>query len=73
MLTSIPDIAKWNTSKVENISGLFKGCESLISLPNISKWNTKNVTVMNSIFCDCEQLLFMTESSFKLIIAFFPT
>ncbi len=38
-LISIPDISKWNVSKVNNISKMFYGCNSLITLPDISKWN----------------------------------
>ena len=42
-LKSLPDISKWNTQNVENISGLFYSCELLKSLPDISKWNTENI------------------------------
>ena len=28
-------ISKWNTSNVENMSGMFIGCKSLNSLPDI--------------------------------------
>ena len=35
-LKSLPDISKWNTSKVNNISHLFSNCKSLKSLPDIS-------------------------------------
>ena len=46
---SLPDISKWNTSKVTNMSDMFYKCSSLLSLPDISKWNTSNVTNMNNI------------------------
>ena len=42
-LSSLPDISKWDTSKVINMSNIFSGCISLSSLPDISKWNTNNV------------------------------
>ena len=43
-LSSLPDISKWNTSNVIDMSGMFTNCSSLLSLPDISKWNTINVT-----------------------------
>ena len=38
-LTSMPDISKWNTKNLNNISVMFQNCLSLSFLPNISKWN----------------------------------
>ena len=32
-----PDISNWNTTNVNNMSGMFEGCRSLKSLPDISK------------------------------------
>ena len=32
-LTSLPDISKWNTSKVKYMSGMFDGCISLDKRP----------------------------------------
>ena len=43
-LPSLPDISKWKTNNVKDMSGMFSNCESLSSLPDISKWNTKNIT-----------------------------
>ena len=45
-LSSLPDISKWNTSNVNDMSNIFNGCEVLSSLPDISKWNTSNVNDM---------------------------
>ena len=45
-LISLPDISKWNTKNVEDMSLMFNGCKSLISLPDISKWNIKNIKEM---------------------------
>ena len=42
-LSSLPDISKWNTIKVTNMSYMFYDCKSLISLSDISNWNTNNV------------------------------
>ena len=50
LLSSLPDISKWNTQNITNMSNLFDGCESLSSLPDISKWRTDNVTDMSSMF-----------------------
>ena len=43
-LLSLPDISKWNTNNVNDMSFMLSGCSSLLSLPDISKWNTNNVT-----------------------------
>ena len=45
-LSSLPDISKWNTDKVTDMSYMFFGCSSLSCLPNISKWDTNNTTNM---------------------------
>ena len=42
-LESVPDISKWNTNNINNMSFLFYECTSLKSLPDISKWNLSNV------------------------------
>ena len=42
-LSSLPDISKWNTSKVWNMNGIFYQCTSLSYLPNIENWNIKKV------------------------------
>ena len=55
-LLSLPDISKWNTNNVTDISGIFSDCSSLSSLPDISKWNTNNVDDMNTIFWNCSSL-----------------
>jgi len=55
-LSSLPDIAKWNTNNVTNMSYMFSGCSSLSSIPNISKWNTNNVTNMSYMFYNCSSL-----------------
>ena len=36
-LISLPDLSKWNITKVKNMSYMFWGCNSLISLPDIFK------------------------------------
>ena len=60
LLSSLPDISKWNTSNVTNMSNMFNGCSSLSSLPDISKWITNNVTNnvtnMSYMFSGCSSL-----------------
>ena len=48
-LSSLPDISKWNTSNVINMSSIFYFCYKL-PLPDISKWNTSNVNNMSNMF-----------------------
>ena len=54
-LESLPDISKWNTDKVTDISEMFYGCQKLLSLPDISKLlinsdiNRNNLSENNSI------------------------
>ena len=55
-LINLPDISKWNTSNINNMSGIFRGCFLLYSLPDISKWNTSNVTNFSSMFMGCSNL-----------------
>ena len=38
-LQSLPDLSRWNTSNVIDMSFMFAGNNSLISLPDISNWN----------------------------------
>ena len=38
------------------MSGVFKGCITLISLPNISHWNTSHVENMCNMFDGCNSL-----------------
>ena len=56
-LTSLPDISKWNTTNVTDMSYMFEGCSSLTSLPDISKWNTTNVSNMSCMFNGCKSSL----------------
>ena len=38
-LKFLPDISKWNTSNVVDMSSMFLYCESLKSIPVITKWD----------------------------------
>ena len=59
-LSSLPDISKWNTNSVKNMSYMFLGCSSLSSLPCISKWNTHNVIEMSCMFDGCSNIILST-------------
>ena len=63
LLTSLPDISKWNTSNVSIMNNIFSKCYSLSSLPDISKWNTNNVTDMSFIFYYCSSLISLPDIS----------
>ena len=63
LLSSLPDISKWNTKNVTNMNYMFSKCSSLVSLPDISKWNTKNVTNMRSMFSRCSSLISLPDIS----------
>ena len=54
LLSSLPDISKWNTNNVTNMSKMFCECSSLLLLPDISEWNTNKVTDMTDIFDGCK-------------------
>ena len=56
-LLSVPDIPKWNTINVNNMSSMFSNCSSLSSFPDISKWNTNNVTNTSFMFYNCNPSL----------------
>jgi len=56
LLSSLPDISKWNTNNVTNMSYMFSNCRLLSLLPDISKWNTNNVADMSLMFSFCRRL-----------------
>ena len=41
-LISLPDISKWKTQNVTNMSYMFSNCLKLKSLPDISIWTFKD-------------------------------
>ena len=56
-IISLPDISKWNTENLENMSCLFEGCSSLISLSDLSEWNMKNINDISEMFKGCLSLI----------------
>ena len=53
-LVALPDISKWDTKNVINMSHMFCNCKSLPSLPDISKWDIKNVKNISYMFFGCD-------------------
>ena len=62
-LTSLPNISKWNTEQVTDMSFMFCSCALLTTLPDIWKWNTSNVTSMIYMFFGCSSLSSMPNIS----------
>jgi len=62
-LISLPDISKWYTSEVDDMSYIFYDCNSLKSLPDISKWNTSKVNDMSYMFSGCNSLISLPDIS----------
>ncbi len=61
-MTSI-DLSALDTSKVTNMSDMFRWCSSLTSL-DVSKFDTSQVTVMSYMFDYCESLTSLDVSNF---------
>ena len=62
-LKSLPNISKWNTINLNDMSSLFNGCLSLLSIPDISKWEIKNVCDMQCVFKRCTKILTIPDIS----------
>ena len=43
LLSSLPDISKWNTNNVKDISHMFYGCDKLKNIP--SKFEESNCII----------------------------
>ena len=50
LLNSLPDISKWDTKNVNNMSGMFYHCIALKSLPDISKWELNKYLEKEEMF-----------------------
>ena len=57
LLSSLPNISKWNTNNINDMSWMFANCISISSLPDISKWNTSNVNNMSEMFYNCRSFI----------------
>ena len=54
-LTTINGLKNLNTSNVQEMDYMFRGCEDLVTL-DLSGWNTSNVVTMDDMFNSCEGL-----------------
>ena len=63
-LKSIDGLNFLNTSKVNNMGGMFSGCSSLASL-DVSNFDTSNVISMSSMFYNCSSLKSLDVSNFN--------
>ena len=54
-LKSLPDISKWDTKNVTNMSCMFYYCKSLKSLPDISKWKLNKELDKEDMFKGCNK------------------
>ena len=52
-LVALPNISKWDTSNVVNMSEIFSYCSYLTSLPDLSKWKTDSLINMSKIYAVC--------------------
>ena len=67
-LIELPDISKWDTKNVTNITGMFNNCSSLKELPDISNWNMNNVTSLILIFSQCTLLKELPDISNEILV-----
>ena len=65
-MKTLPDISKWNTENVTDISYLFSGCSSLNQLPDINKWNFQNINHLKGCFNKCDNIVNYPDISGKL-------
>ena len=63
-LKVIKGLETWDTSKAEDMSGMFDGCKSL-TLLDVSHFDTSNVKKMTCMFCDCDSLTSLDLSNFN--------
>ena len=61
-VSCLPDISKFDTKNIVNMSKLFMGCEDL-SPPDISNWDTRNVKNMSKMFHNCKNFLCLPDIS----------
>ena len=65
-LISLPDISKWDTSKVTNMNRLFCSCFLLSSIPDITNWNIANGANLEKMFQSCDSLKSIPNLSDKI-------
>ena len=62
-LEQIIGLETWDTSNIENMSGMFQNCKNLKNL-DVSNFDTSNVTDMGVMFHICNSLTYLDLSSF---------
>ena len=63
-LTYKLDLSDWDTSNINNMSGMFNNCYSLTYI-DLSKFNTSKVQSMNAMFSNCYSLTYIDLSNFN--------
>ena len=51
-LLNLPDISKWDITKVTELKGMLYNCSSLHSLPDLSNWNYNHKINIDLIYED---------------------
>ena len=54
VLKELPDLSKWDTYNVEDMSLMFYGCESLKEKPPFDKWDHTYLISADGIFEKCK-------------------
>ena len=58
------DLSNFDTSKVNNMEGMFYECARLKTIKGIEKFNTEKVINMNRIFQECNEMELLDLSNF---------
>ena len=58
------DLSNFDTSKVNDMGGMFNECYKLKSIKGINKFKTNEVTTMNTMFQNCKELEELDLSNF---------
>jgi surface protein len=54
-LKSITPLANWDSSKVNNMEGMFCNCEQLQNIYALANWDISKVNNMEGMFCNCKR------------------
>ena len=52
------DLSNFNTTNVNNMSGMFRNCYKLKEIKGLDNFNTSNVKTMNLMFQSCKELVY---------------
>ena len=59
------DFSNFDTSNIDNMKGMFKGCKKLKEIKGINQFNTNKVTEMIAMFYKCTELESLDLSNFN--------